>query len=49
MDCNYYSTYQSDVLNIFHLFYMKFFDFFLFFLKQGDGVGILFRLSDPSA
>ena len=24
MDCNYYSTYQSDVLNIFHLFYMKF-------------------------
>ena len=37
MDCNYYSTYQSDVLNIFHLFYMKFFDFFLFFVNfQSD-------------
>ena len=34
MDCNYYSTYQSDVLNIFHLFYMKFFDFLLVFIPS---------------
>lgn len=49
MECNYYSTYKLDMLNIFQNFYAKSSDFLHFFLKQGNEVGILFRLSDSSA